>query len=125
MKIAIVGSREFRHIDLARDIICKFLINSIPEAPTENELYLISGGAIGIDTLAEKIADRLKIEKIIFKPDWNTYGKRAAAIRNQKIVDTADMILSFWNGIKIKSGTWMTINMAIKAGKPINIYVRP
>lgn len=118
MKIAIVGSREFKGIDLATDIIFEFL----KEYVDDEEIYVVSGGAKGIDSLAERIAVKLNIETIIFKPDWSIYGKSAGYIRNKLIINSADMVLAFWDG-KSK-GTKHSINLAVKANKPINIYVR-
>jgi hypothetical protein len=122
MKIAIVGSRDFRHMDFASDIIHSMLIMCIPEAPTENEICLVSGGARGIDSLAESIADKLKIEKQIFIPDWDKYGKKAGFLRNSLIVKEANYLVAFWDG-KSK-GTKHSIDLAIAKKIPVNIYVR-
>ena len=131
MKIAIVGSREFKDIDFAKSIIEKCFVYDDCWKP---DIKLVSGGARGIDTLAEKIVDDLNkylkehpnlhlfYDKIIFKADWNKYGTRAGAIRNQQIVDEADYIIAFWDGES--KGTKITIDMAIKTNKPIDIYIR-
>ena len=47
--------------------------NYIPNETTE----IISGGAKGIDTLAEKYADENNIPKLIIKPEYAKYGKSA------------------------------------------------
>jgi hypothetical protein len=61
-------------------------------------------------------------KKHIFKPDWDKYGKRAGFIRNELIINEADKIIAFWDGES--KGTKLSIDLAIKAGKPIDIYVR-
>lgn len=123
MKIAVVGSREFSDIKFAKYKIMQTLLFAIPDVDeNKEEPILISGGARGIDSLAEKVANQYKVKTKIFSPDWNKYGKRAGAIRNQLIVDRADKIIAFWDG-KSK-GTKITIDMAIKAGKPVDIYIR-
>ena len=114
MKIAIVGSRGFKDKE--------FIENMIPEILRTSKYILISGGAEGVDSWAENMATWLGCKSIIFKPDWNKYGKRAGAIRNQQIVDEADKVIAFWDGTS--KGTKITIDMAIKANKPLDIYVR-
>lgn len=123
MKIAFVGSRIFSDIKLIYDKIIYWFANNI-----ENHDF-ISGGATGVDTIAEKEFDRWnnyskygKLKKFIFKANWEKYGKSAGARRNQEIVNKADYIVAFWDG-KSK-GTKITIDMAIKAGKPVDIYIR-
>jgi len=125
MKIAIVGSREFKD---------KKLIESIVRLKFIKGDTFISGGARGVDSIAESIIDEFNkifrvysknpqlIDKKIFKPDWDKYGKRAGAIRNKLIVNEADRIIAFWDGES--KGTKITIDLAIKAGKPLDIYVR-
>ena len=59
MKVAIIGSRNLT-VDISK---------YIPDGTTE----IISGGAKGIDTLAEKYADEHNIPKLIIKPEFNLY----------------------------------------------------
>jgi len=123
MKIAMVGSRNFSDMKFAQFKIQQILIFAIPDCDENKEApILISGGAKGIDSLAEKTANQYQIETKIFIPDWDKYGKRAGFLRNQLIINEADKIIAFWDG---KSpGTKHSINLAINAGKPVDIYVR-
>lgn len=106
MKLAIIGSRTICNINIA---------DYIMERPTE----IISGGAKGIDTLAAKYAKENNIPITEFLPDYAKYGKAAPIVRNQLIINNSDKVIAFWNG---KSrGTLTSINMARKAGKPIQI----
>jgi hypothetical protein len=98
MKVGVIGSRSFKDYLLLEKTLNKLEISTI-----------ISGGAIGADTLAEFYANKHGIEKLIFKPDWSI-GKSAAAIRNYKIVENSDIIVAFWDGVS--KGTKMTIKMA-------------
>jgi len=120
MKIAVVGSREFCDMNFVQNIVSKELMNKD---------ILISGGARGVDTWAEEVLPILnngllnfKVSKRIFKPDWDKYGKSAGYKRNKLIIDEADKVIAFWSG-KSK-GTKHSIDLAIQAGKPIDIYVR-
>lgn len=107
MKVAVVGSRN---LDAE---IGKYI-------PSEITL-LISGGAKGIDTLAEHWADENNVPKMIFKPDYQKYGKFAPLIRNEKIVNEADLIVAIWDG---KSrGTKYTIDYANEQKKKVKIFL--
>lgn len=109
MKIAIVGSRNFESLHL----IARY-IEQLP-----NDTTIISGGAFGVDSYAERIAKKHSLKTIVHLPNWNEYGKRAGFIRNQLIVNDADKVVAFWNGIS--RGTKHSIELARKAGKEIEI----
>ncbi|WP_317855478.1 hypothetical protein [Chakrabartyella piscis] len=101
MKLAIIGSRTITNIDIAP---------YIPEGVTE----IISGGAKGVDTLAEAYADKHRLSKHIIRP---RYDLAAPIKRNELIVAACDMVLVFWDG-KSK-GTLSSINLAKKLEKEI------
>lgn len=108
MKLAVVGSRNLKNIDLGQ-YLSKY----------EDITEIVSGGAIGVDTLAEEWAKVNKIPTTIFYPDYKRYGKRAPLVRNDQIVEKADEIIAFWDG---KSrGTMYTIKAAKKAGKRVKL----
>jgi len=90
--LAIVGSRTITNEKFVNRILnCyKFMFGK----PT----CIISGGAKGIDTIGETWADTLGIEKKIFLPDWDKYGKRAGFIRNEDIIKNCDICLAIWDG---------------------------
>lgn len=108
MKVAIIGSRGITAIDLSQFV------------PADCTL-IVSGGAEGVDTLAEQYADAHGIQTLIIKPDYNRYGRSAPIRRNDIIVDNADMVLAFWDGES--RGTKYTIDYAKKTGKPVKILV--
>lgn len=106
MKILIAGSRSITDFDLAEHIT------------SEVEL-IISGGAKGIDTLAEQYADKKRISKLILRPDYARYGKGAPLVRNKKMVSLADRVIVVWDG---KSrGTHSTIEYARSLEKDLII----
>lgn len=104
MKLLIAGSRSITDFDLA------------PYIPDGTDL-IISGGANGIDALAEKYADKKKISKLIVRPRYDLYGKAAPIKRNETMVELADTVLIIWDG-KSK-GTNSTINFAKKLNKEL------
>ena len=106
MKTAVVGSRTIKNLDIS------------PYIPKETDL-IISGGANGVDKIAEDYADRHRISKLILRPKYNLYRKNAPLIRNDEIVEISDKIIVFWDG---KSrGTKHTIEYARKINKEIEI----
>ena len=111
--IAIVGSRTITNKEFVFATIDYYLSNLNKE-----EIVIISGGASGIDSLAELYAATNKIKTEIFKPDWEKYGKGAGVIRNQQIVDKADYLIAITTGSK---GTADTIKRAEKKGIPIKV----
>ena len=107
MKVAIIGSRNLT-VDIA---------NYIPNGTTK----IISGGAKGIDRLAEKYADENNIPKLIIKPEYEKYGKSAPLRRNKTIVENADIVIAIWDGKS--NGTKFTIEYAKKIRKTSEIYI--
>ena len=110
MKILIAGSRTIDMFDLS------------PYIPKEATL-IISGGAPGIDTLAEKYADEHKISKLILLPQYNLYGKAAPIKRNQKMVDIADTVIIIWDGQS--RGTKYTLQYVKKENKNVILITLP
>lgn len=92
-----------------------------PYIPLETEL-IISGGAKGIDTVAENYADKHRISKLILRPKYKLYGKAAPLKRNETMIDLADAVLIVWDGTS--RGTRYTIESAKKKGKPITVIER-
>ena len=85
MKLLIVGSRSIIDYDLSAHI------------PEGVEL-IISGGAKGIDTLAEQYADAHGIEKLIVRPQYDRFGRAAPIKRNEEMVGLCDAVLAIWDG---------------------------
>ena len=112
MKLAIIGSRGFD--DYA------FMLQKIHELIDINVLHTtVSGGAKGADNLAERFADDYDLKKVIFKPEYQRHGRAATFIRNRLIVDTADVLIAFWDGKS--TGTKYTIDYAKKQQKLVHI----
>ena len=103
-KIAVVGSRGFNDYSLLEKTLTPYL-----------PFILVSGGARGADSLAERFAGKNNLQKIIFLPDWDKYGRRAGFLRNIKIVDESDRVIAFWDGNS--PGTKSSIDLARKKNK--------
>lgn len=101
MKIAIVGSRGIKDLELSKYI-------SLSDE-------IVSGGAIGVDTCAANYAKEHNLKLTEFLPNYARYGKGAPIKRNYEIVDYSDKVIIFWDGNS--KGTLSVINYAKKTGK--------
>lgn len=109
MKVAVIGSRD------ANEDAARLILKYLPADTTE----IVSGGARGIDSLAEQVARSLSLPVKVFLPDYELYGRQAPLFRNRQIVDYADTVLAFWDG---KSpGTKSVIGTCMDQGKPIQV----
>ena len=108
MKIAIIGSRG----------LCDVRIEYyIPKNTSE----IISGGARGIDSVAAEYARARGIKLTEILPRYDRYGRAAPILRNEQIVDAADMVLAFWDGSS--RGTLSVIEYAKSCAKPIEVII--
>ena len=92
----IVGSRGFNDYELLKEKCDKLLSN-------QSDVAIVSGGAKGADTLAERYAKDKGYELKVFKADWDNYGKSAGYIRNEqmhKYIAQFDKrgVIAFWDG---------------------------
>jgi hypothetical protein len=117
MKLIIVGSRSFddgihtNYQRLEKEILARYPIKKIDA--------IISGGAVGTDTLAQSFAKKYGLKMIIFYPNWNKYGNRAGALRNMMIVKEGDEALVFHDGES--RGTTITIKMLEQKKKKFEV----
>ena len=110
MKLAIVGSRDFNDYE--------FLKKKVDELRKQYDIdEIVSGGARGADSLAERYANEHNLKLKIFPADWKKYGKSAGYIRNKQIWEYADIGIAFWDG---KSpGTKHSIKLSDKLNKKL------
>lgn len=113
MNIGIVGGRTFNDYDLLKKTLDAFIENK------SSLTAIVSGGASGADTLAEKYANELEVDMIVYRPDYKKIGRLAALARNTQIIEHSDVVFAFWDG---KSrGTMDSINKAKKMKKQLFI----
>lgn len=106
MKLLVVGSRGITDFDLSPYISAKVDV-------------IISGGANGVDSLAENYADKHHLSKYIIRPRYDLYGRAAPLRRNEEMIDMADEVLIIWD--KNSKGTKYTLDKAQKKNKPITL----
>ena len=109
VKVAIVGSRSADHS------VAPLILKHLPDDTTE----IVSGGASGVDAMAEQVAHSLSLPIRVFTPDYKTFGKMAPLQRNRQIIDYADLVLAFWDGTS--RGTAFVVAECVKCGKPVRV----
>jgi hypothetical protein len=91
MNVGVVGSRSFNDYPLLEKTLNNIIEN-------KEDVTIVSGGARGADTLAERYANENQLELVVFKAEWDKYGKGAGFIRNKVIWDNMDICIAFWDG---------------------------
>ncbi len=115
MVLGCVGGRDFNSYTLLENSVKALLYyKQITE--------IVSGGARGADKLAMlfAISNNLKLKEFI--PDWRpkgVYDPTAGFKRNRLIVEYADIIIAFWDGVS--KGTANSISIAKELKKPCYI----
>lgn len=123
MKLIIAGSRTFDDYALLCKETVRFVYSEMydPTLPTTvnisniislRDLTIISGMAIGADTVGCKFAESCKLKLITCPANWNLYGKRAGYIRNDEMAKLATHAIVFWDG-KSKGSKHM-IDLCVK-----------
>ena len=108
MKVAVVGSRNLRVVNLG---------DYLPESVTE----IVSGGTRGVDACAREYALANGIKLTEFLPEYDKYGRGAPLRRNITIIEYADIVLAFWDGTS--HGRKFVIDHCRKRGVPVKVYV--
>ena len=112
VKVAIVGSRNFQ--DYER------IVQGVERLKEHYpHLQILSGGARGVDRLAQRAAEYLGIPFKLFPANWEKYGRRAGMLRNEFLIRDADKVVAVWDGQS--RGTANSIQWAKKLGTPYKI----
>lgn len=95
--LLVAGTRTFDDYEL--------LSKKIKQLTTKygNNICIVSGGAKGADTLAERYAKEHGLEFIKFPAKWDEYGNKAGFIRNEKMHNYISQhehrgCVLFWDG---------------------------
>lgn len=113
----VVGSRTFDDYDILKNEMDAYLADT-------KDVVIVSGGAKGADSLAERYAKEKGYSVEVFKADWKRYGRAAGPIRNEEmqkfISQFSDRVcIAFWDG-KSK-GTQSNFNLARRYKNPLKI----
>ncbi len=111
MKIAVIGSRDFKRLDIVREYVLGLPADTV----------IISGGAMGVDRTAVQTAKSRGLRFIEHLPDYERYGRHIAPkIRNFDIANECDKLVCFWDGLSTDSthclaaATWLGKEIEMK-----------
>lgn len=111
--LAIVGCRSYDDYETFATSVDAYLASRSPPE------LIVSGGATGVDSLAERYASERGMRLLVVPADWATHGKAAGPKRNSQIVGMVDEVLAFPSSSS--KGTWDVVRKANKAGLPVTI----
>lgn len=110
MKLAIVGSRDFKNYEVMKQVLKGI-----------KPKMVISGGARGADRLGERWAKAHRFPFTRYSPDGSaTDFSTAAKIRNVRMAKASDLVVAFWDGQS--PGTRHMIHACRHFGKMIMVY---
>jgi len=119
--LAIVGSRFVNHDSEDSYKLIEKEVLQLERSTGISFKTIVSGGAKGIDKIAEKFAERHRRAMLVFEPNYSKYPSRQAPIiRNTQIVDHANYMLAYPKGRS--PGTRDSIRKARAAG--LHVIVR-
>lgn len=110
MRLAVVGSRDYPEPGLP---VLAYIRALQEKLRPFGELSIVSGGARGVDHAAWEAANKLGLDIVELKPDWERFGRSAGFKRNEDIIRNADQVVAFWDGES--RGTKHSIDLALKA----------
>lgn len=86
----------------------------------DEPVSIVSGGAIGVDSIAAEIARRRALPLTEHLPDYDTHGASAPLVRNRLIIADSSEVHAWpssWS-----RGTHQAIRLARQAGKPVTVH---
>lgn len=124
-KVVIAGSRTIDDYSALVDAIA----NCQKLGFIRKEFIVLSGGAYGVDKLAQRYAKEQRLICVEYQPMYDSstgfgsdFNRRAPLQRNLKMAQDGDLVLALWDGVS--TGTKHMINSIVKLGK-VAYYVLP
>lgn len=127
MKLAITGSRSITDKDWVYAQLNELLRQLHAKSKTAQSVVVLSGGALGIDTLVRGYCEDKKLDFVLFKPYHLVDNKvkfetKYFFARNRQIVDNADIVVCIWDGVS--HGTSHVMEYAEKKSKQLVVIKR-
>lgn len=97
LRIAIVGCRDYNDFEFFKTKVEAYLEHAKTLHPGR-PIWIYGGGAPGVDDMAEDFALDNGYHFERFDADWDKLGPAAGFIRNQKLAESVEWVLSFWDG---------------------------
>jgi hypothetical protein len=113
VRIIVAGSREGVNPQVVRAIVDR-IYAKYPDAT------IVTGGARGVDTIADFYAKHLGMSTEVYPANWDKYGKRAGYLRNCEMANSLtenseDFIVCIYPGRRT-TGTAMMADIGRRAG---------
>ncbi len=106
MKVAIIGSSTVKN----PKVVLKKMLEELPDGCTE----IVSGGAVGVDKLAEEFANQQGLKLTVI-------NNEDPAEKTNAISDYADCLLAFWDSrSKVTAGI---ISSCTRKSKSVKIII--
>jgi hypothetical protein len=122
MKILVCGSRTWDELHIIGTILqgCKAFHTE------EDPLILVHGDCpSGADAIADEQAKILGIERLPVPADWDTHGRAAGPIRNQKMLDENEILVTYaFRSAGKSNGTDDMIRRSKAAGIPTYVITK-
>ena len=126
--LLVAGSRDYDNYVEMCNVLDFLLKNQVAQ---HRRIVIVSGGARGADSLAERYAEERGYAKHIMPADWNTYGKQAGYRRNEEMhafisipSDRKRGCVCFWNmkspGTKHNFGLTKKYNTSLRVFDTVN-----
>lgn len=110
MKVLVCGGRDYNDYGHLKRVMTNFVAS---RGIDKEKLFIIHGGALGADSMAEFWAKENSVKTLVFRADWTQHGKAAGPIRNRQMVKVGpDIVIAFPGG----PGTADMIKVAKEAG---------
>lgn len=118
MKVAIIGSRTYTDYVKMKKLLDSILVGL---SAVGSPMCILTGGAVGADSLAMQWCKENNIECEVFLPDYKKVKppQFAPLKRNEQIVQNADKVIAFWDGYS--KGTLDAIQKAVQNNKRVTI----
>ena len=117
MKVIIAGSRHIEGIEAF-----ELVMDAVEASGWSGDIdEVVSGGAPGIDTAGEKLADGYGLGCKVFSACWELHGKAAGPIRNEQMAQYADALIAIPKPGAENRGTNNMIETARRLG--LKVYV--
>lgn len=128
-RICISGSRGFSDENLVKAYLEEIIRKYSSITALTRTVFIAGGCSSGPDVWVKELCEEYNKEKGFksyhlvryeeYPADWDTNGKAAGPIRNEKMVRQSEIVICFWDG-KSK-GTKSTIDFALKHKKYLHV----